>query len=269
MRSASLLAAVGLSLVLASPALAQMKMSAPSKQQTMSPSKGVASGDDEYRHTTVGGLEIAQILPEGQMVAGFGGPNGRHGLGNNLELNWTSGIVAFDTAGTFGIAPRATAKYLILGGPAMTVAGYGYLSPKANNIRTFDAAFGGGVPVSLWNMGPGDLHVVPGYDVGNVVAPPATDFGLGALSVSVAYEMPLNPKWSLVITDKITGTLFTAGIAANTLSVGSRVRFSKNITVDVGSVTLTGTTLGVTLVNAGWAWGGKPSDVLKGLGLGG
>ncbi len=258
-KAACSLVVAGTVLALGAPAFAQMKMS--------SPTAAPAGGDSDLRPTDIGGAEMARILSEGAFVAGIGGPNGRHGLGNNMELTWSSGLLAFSTAPTFGIAPRAGVKYLIQNGPAMSIAGYGYLSPKINNLRTFDAAFGGGVPISMWKLGPGDLHIVPAYDIGNVVAPPAVDFGLGAISVSLVYEMPLTPKWSVVFSDRLGGNVATVGAAANTLGVGGRINYSKNVTLDVGSVMLTGTTLGVTLVTAAWSWGGKMSEVVKGIGL--
>ena len=252
----SLLAAVAVSLAVASPAMAQMRTSTPAKAQNMTGQNGgVASGEDKFRPTGLFGVEFARVLADGDVVATVGSPNGDHGLGDALEFRWSTGVLTLGLGGAgaaFSFAPSVAGKYLLLNSPTMSVAALAGLNLALGAAATpFDFGFNAGVPVSLWKLGPGNLHLYPAFGTAALVAPgAAAALGLNNLSVTAGYELPIAPKWTLLVGDRLTGGL------GNTAFAGGRVRFSQNLTADVGTISLSGTTLTLSLVTISGFWGG-------------
>lgn len=260
-RIASIAAAAAISLVLASPALAQMKMSAPAKPQTMAGPAG-----DPYLSfwpgSTVPGVafEEARVMEAGKALYTIGGLGAGLGLGGGMEGR--GGLTLnLSTAPSWLLAPSATAKYVFMQQGNMSVAAGGTLGLSSSNGTPFDLNAAAFVPISFWKLGPGDLHVIPAFSIPTFTTAGAFAAPLSWVSVSAAYIYPLNPKWSLVLAD-------TVSLApSNTLSLGGRVKFNQNLYLDVTPIAITGGTLGIGLLGVTGHWGSTPADLLKGIGL--
>ncbi|HEY9899671.1 MAG TPA: hypothetical protein V6D00_10865 [Pantanalinema sp.] len=262
MRYLNALAIAAIATAVATPAFAQMKTSAPKSsapaaKAAAAAGNGVASGDDQFRRTNIGGVERAQVQGDGNAVMGFTSLS--LGMGNNLEVGLTGpfGVslnpgFGFNTPGFYG-------KMLLVDAGALSVAVGGNVGLNFNSAgNTFGLPLGVSLPVSFWALGPGNLHVVPGVglaigNAGNTVTP----------NLNVAYELPMMSRWTLVISD----TANFAGATANSLNVGSRVALSPNLTADVGGVSFNGTTLTLTALSVGGTFGGKVGDLQKMWGL--
>ncbi len=256
MRSSSCLIALALVMTSVSPAFAQMRTSAPKGTAAATPATGgVATGDDQFRPTRILGVERAQVLADGNAHMGFGGLSVAMGLGNNMEVGGGAGLNLGLTPFSLGIPVAVYGKMLLPMlnlMPNMTAA----LGAQANvNVASTGLGFGAGVflPLSFWRLGPGNLHIVPGI---------GTTAGLG-----IGYELPLMPKWSLLIANNSTVTFGPTTAVSNGLSVGSRVALTPNLTADVGSISLTGTNLTVNLFAIGGTFGGRVGDLRSAWGL--
>ncbi|MBO9542737.1 hypothetical protein J7643_19285 [bacterium] len=263
MRYMNALAIAALATTVASPAFAQMKTSAPSKSAPAAKAavaaggRAVASGDDQFRRTNIGGVERAQVQGDGNAVMGFTSLS--VGMGNNLEVGLTGPFGVSLNPG-FGLGtPNFYGKMILVDAGALSVAVGGNVGLSFNSAgSTFNLPLGVSLPVSFWALGPGNLHVVPGFGVtlnnaGNAVSP----------RLDLAYELPLMSRWTLVISD----TANFAGATTNSLNVGSRVALTPNLTADVGGVSFNGTTLTVTALSVGGTFGGKVGDLQKMWGL--
>lgn len=257
MRSQSCLIALALVVTTASPALAQMRTSAPKGTAAAAPSTGgVATGDDQFRPTSILGVQRAQVLADGNALMGFGGLNLAMGMGNNIEVGGNAALNLAANPFSLGIPIGVYGKMLL---PMLNLLPNMTAAVGANvnlNIATTGSGFGAGVflPLSFWRLGPGNLHVVPGI---------GTTAGLG-----LGYELPLMPKWSLLIANNSTVTFGAATSAVNNgLTVGSRVALTPNLTADVGGITLAGTNLSVNLFSVSGTFGGRMGDLRSAWGI--
>lgn len=259
MRYLNALAIAAIATTVASPAFAQMKTSAPAKTSTAvaakSASHGVASGDDQFRRTNIGGVERAQVQGDGNAVMGFTSLS--LGMGNNLEVGLTGPFNLSLNPGLGLGTPSFYGKMLLVDTNALSVAVGGNVGLSFNTGGTFGLTPGVYLPISIWALGPGNLHVVPGVSAvvgtANAVSP----------NMNVAYELPLMSRWTLVISD----TANFAGATTNSLNVGARVALSPNLTADVGGVSFNGSNVTVTALSVGGTFGGKVGDLQKMWGL--
>lgn len=226
----------------------------PSSQKAVAATNGVATGDEAYRPTGFLGIQRAQVLGNGNAVMGLNGLNLNWGLGNNMELGLNTGL-SLSTSPSFSLPIGVSAKMLMADTKALSMAVMGAVNTSIANPFTLN----GGVylPISVWDLGPGNLHVMPGVNLG--VVPFA--FGLGNIGVSLGYELPVMNNWSLHVVDN-----FSSG-AGNTLTIGNRVALTPNLTADIGSISLNGSTLNINLINMNAYFGGSTSFLTKAWGL--
>jgi hypothetical protein len=260
MRRIALLATASTIALVALPASAQMRTSAPKAavKATVAPTT-----DSGVRPTHIAGAERAQVLTPGSLIWNFGGLGFQYGLMENLELDvnagWNPGLTLAPAVGlTGGLNAGVGAKYLFLNSGNMSVGvngglGLNFLGGTATT--TLDL----GVPVSFW-QGKSAYHVVPGLRT----TAAGTSFG-----ADLAYERELNSKWRLFAGDRLTIT--TAGAIQNRLEGGVRVAFTPNLTVDTslvsGNLDINPFGLGAnaTLVNFGATFGTKSINELRGF----
>jgi hypothetical protein len=258
MRVPATLAAIALSLALASPAFAQMRMSTPAAPASP------AGGADSLRPTSWQGLEEARVLGTNTAVYTVGAWGAALGMGGNLEgrLNTGLAVTGFTPFG-LSFSPTASAKYLFMKSGNMSIAAMGSAGIRVNTSAAtpFDLNFGAGVPISFWKLGPGDLHVIPGLAIPAVIAGGAFAAPAGFFGVSAGYIMPLNQKMNLAISDTVNG------LGTNTLSVGSRIDFSNNMTLDIVPLNLVGGTFNLGTLTISGHFGASPAEMLKGIGL--
>lgn len=256
MRSQSCLIALALVAGSTSPAFAQMRTSAPTRPAASATpaTGGVATGDDQFRPTSILGVQRAQVLADGNALMGLGGGlSVSMGMGNMLEVGGNAGLNLSVNPMTFGLPLGVYGKMLL---PMLNFMPNMSAAIGANaglSVGTAGTGFGAGVylPLSFWKLGPGNLHVVPGI---------GTTAGLG-----IGYELPLMPKWSLLVANN-AGMVLGGGFS-NALMVGSRVALTPNLTADVGSVSLSGTNLSINLFSIGGTFGGRTGDVRSAWGL--
>lgn len=257
MRSTPCLIALALVAASTSPAFAQMRTSAPARPGAAAAAAttgGVARGDDQFRPTSILGIQRAQVLADGNAVMGLTGLNLSLGMGDTMEVGGSAGLNLNANPFVLGVPIGVYGKMLlpmlnIL--PNMTAA----VGANANlTVGTAANSFGAGVflPLTFWKLGPGNLHVVPGI---------GTTSGLG-----LGYEMPLMHNWSLHIGNNSTATFGATTTFSNALTVGSRVPLTPNLTADVGSISLSGTNLSVNLISINGAFGGRLGDLRKAWG---
>ena len=150
MRVPATLSAIALSLALASPAFAQMRMSTPAAPASP------AGGANALRPTTWQGLEEARVLGANTGVYSVGAWGGALGMGGNLEGRLFTGL-AMTGFTPFGpsFSPTASAKYLFMQGGSMSGAAMGSLGLRVNTSATtpFDLNLGAGVPISFRKLG--------------------------------------------------------------------------------------------------------------------
>jgi len=229
-----------------------MKMSTPAPQ----------AGTGKFRPTALpGGLEEARVLDNNVVSWGFGF-GASHGLGNDMEGRWAlggslTGFVPFGLA----LNPSATSKYMVMKSGNMTVAAMGMLGLNLNTAAAtpFDFAVSASAPMSFWKMGPGDLHVEPRVSIPRFLGPLAFAAPLSFIGVTAGYSYQLTPKVTLVAMDTLNLAF------ANTLSLGGRIAFSDNLSIDVIPVTLTGATLTMGALSVGGVFGTNLGDLIKGL----
>lgn len=254
--------ATSLPLLMAGPALAQMKTSAPAGAAAgATPATAAAAAG--YRPTSIFGVERAQVLDAGTAVMGLSGIDLSAGFGNNLELGLTGPLTLGIVPGGLTL-PTLNGKMLLIGGPSMSLG-------VAASLGLSSLSAGVGVPISLWRLGPGDLHVVPGINLGFAGA-----FS-SSLGGQLAYEMPMPAvlpgmaKWSLAVTDTLGLTMAPTFGMSNTIGLGSRIPLSPNLTADVGAMSLgvsgTGATLTFTLFSLSGYLGGRTDDLRKMFGI--
>lgn len=258
MRSQSCLIALALVVGTTSPAFAQMRTSAPARPgaaAAVPATGGVATGDDQFRPTSILGVQRAQVLADGNALMGLGGGlNVSMGLmGNMLEVGGNAGLNLSVNPATFGLPLGVYGKMLL---PMLNFMPNMTAAVGANaglNIGTAGTGFGAGVylPLSFWKLGPGNLHVVPGI---------GTTAGLG-----LGYELPLMPRWSLLVANN-AGMVLGGGFT-NALTAGTRVALTPNLTADVGSISLTGTNLSINLFSVGGTFGGRMGDLRSAWGI--
>lgn len=210
--------------LMALPASAQMRPSAPKSGTTVT---AATMTDTGIRPTNFFGVERAQVLPKGSLMWNMTGLNFEHGFMDNLEVDasayWNPGIAlapAFGLSG--GLNLGLGGKYLFLNSPSMSVAANGGI-----NFNFAGGALGTsvnvGAPISWW-MGKAALHVHPNLTASG---------GGSTLATALGYELELNPKWRMIVSDNV-GLNMTSGAFTNALQGGVRVAFSPNLTVDVG-----------------------------------
>lgn len=261
MRHIVTLATAATIVLMALPASAQMRPSAPKSGTTVT---AATMADTGIRPTNFFGVERAQILPKGSLMWNMAGLNFEHGLMDNLELDasayWNPGIALAPAVGlSGGLNLGLGGKYLFLNTSAMSVA--------ANGGITFNMAGGTlgtqvnvGVPISWW-MGKSALHLHPNLTASG---------GGSTIATGVGYELELNPKWRMIVSDNV-GINMTSGAFTNQLQGGVRVAFSPNLTVDVGvaqgNLNINPFSLGVngTFLTMGASFGTRSIDELRGF----
>lgn len=258
MRNLSTVAALVLLAVTASPAFAQMKTSKPASAPTPAPTAApspVAAGEDEYRPTSFLGIEKAQVLGSGAAVMSLGILNGSLGLGSGMEAGASANLGIGVNPNSFSLPVGLKGKIVLMKQGIFTLAGAAQVNVGLNSASatpfTLDTRFM--APISFWNIGPGDLHFMPTLSLGFLP-------GSFAGGVGIGYEMPLMPKCYLHVVDSVLTT-------GNTLTVGTRVYLSPNLTADVGSLTLNGSTVNINLIGIAASFGGKTGTTLKAWGL--
>lgn len=257
MRYLSTVAALALLAATSGPAHAQMKTSKPAAAPAPAAApSAVAAGVDEYRPTSFLGIEKAQVLGNGAAVMSLGGTlSGSLGLGSNMEAGGMANLALGLNPNSLSLPVGLSGKMVLANQGGFTVAGAAQvnlaLSSAAANPLTLGASLM--LPVSFWSVGPGELHFMPTLNLG--VLPGAFSGGVG-----IGYEMPIMPWWYLELAD----TVLTSG---NTLTVGTRVYLSPNLTADVGSLTINGSNVSINLVGISATFGGKTGALLKAWGL--
>lgn len=259
MKATTIILSATLAMAAAAPAFAEMRTSVPQRsnqpmaQKAAAATNGVASGADAYRPTGFLGIQRAQILGNGNAVMGLNGLNLNWGFGNNMELGFNTGL-NLSTAPSFALPIGVSAKMLMADTKALSMAVMGAVNTSIANPFTLN----GGIylPISVWDLGPGNLHVMPALNLGVV----PFNFGLGNLGVSLGYELPIMNNWSMHIVDN-----FSTG--GNTLTLGNRVALTPNLTADIGSISLNGSTLNINLINMNAYFGGSTSFLTKAWGL--
>jgi hypothetical protein len=224
----------------------------------------VARGDDAYRPTSFLGMERAQVLDQGAIVLQQA-PNNLTppigvslGLGNGLEVGAAAGLT-LSTAPAFNLPLAAYAKKVLNQAGAMTVAAtaranLGPIAFGGGATGSVPITLMGGLPVSLWKLGPGDLSVMPVVQFGS------TGFNVGA---GIGYEYPLLEHWTFEVMDMdLLGS--TPG---NSLNVGARVALTPTLSADVGGVSLNGSVLTINFLSIGGSFGGRVEDLRKLVGL--
>lgn len=259
MRSIALVVTAATIALVALPASAQMRTSAPKTAVKAT----VTTTDAGVRPTNIAGTERAQVLAPGSLIWNMGGLDFQYGLMENLELDvnagWTPGLTLAPAAGiTGGLNGGVGAKYLFLNSGNMSVAVDGRFGLNIAGGTT-STDIGVGLPISFW-MGKSAFHVAPGFG--------ATAAG-STFGTKLGYELDLNPKWKLFVGDNLGIT--SGGAITNQLRGGVRVAFTPNLTVDTslvsGNLDVNPFGLGVnaTLVNFGVTFGTKSIDELRGL----
>ncbi|HBN08533.1 MAG TPA: hypothetical protein DD435_07745 [Cyanobacteria bacterium UBA8530] len=257
MKKSDLLLA-GVLLLAATPALAvPMKTSTPAKPVVSQKSADVGN---RYRPTYYfgsQGVQRAQVLAEGDATMGLTNFNGSLGLQQGLEVGWGAGLF-YNNVPTFNMPLFGYGKMMLANSESMSVAfgaqGNLILSNGANPVTLSGGVF---LPISLWKVGPGDLHLVPAINL--PISP--YSFARNNVSATLGYELPINSTWSLLLADTLNGN------ADNALTLGSRVALTPNLTADLGTVTLNGSNLTINLVNIGGYFGGSLSDIGKAWGM--
>lgn len=251
---------VTISLSMACPVMAQIHLSH-GEAVNSTGARPVAVGDDEFRPTNFLGVERAQVLDDDAVVMTLNVPNVSKGMGNLLEVGLGAGLM-LNTTPFLALPITAYGKKVINQSGNMTVgvgarASLGVLSfgPVATgSVAPLPISLTGFLPISFWKLGPGDLTLMPQIQAGT------NGFNVGT---AVAYEYPLMAKWTLDVSD----TILAGPSGGNALSLGARVALAPNLTADLGTISLTGTSLTLNLVSISGSFGGRFSEVRSAWGL--
>ncbi|MNY12107.1 hypothetical protein D3C86_1451740 [compost metagenome] len=253
----NVLAIAALATTVASPAFAQMKTSAPAKTAAPAAKAAAPATAEQFRPTSFLGLERAQTHATGVAVMGLSGLDLAYGLNDSLEIGGSAGL-SFATTPTFSLNPSVYGKALLMNTDPMSLALGAKLNlglSNAGGVGTNTVSADVFLPLTFWAAGPGRLTVMPAVTLGT------GGFGNGNMSVGLGYELPVTSKWTLMLAD----TYNFAG--NNTLTLANRVGLTPNLTADVGSISLNGSTFTVNLLAINAYFGGRAGDVRSAWGL--